>query len=227
MELSQAHLRPGRILSVEDEKGTVKVCCSGLFSEQDSTDLLPPVYPFNIGNSNTFSSPLVDDEVWVMFFNDNPLELFYIRKDNFPENIQEILSNDYENVEVIVSREIGSGFIQLYFSDGDGWIIRNKDSFIQLRKNGSILIDSGKQHRKIDINDSGISLGSIGQSAHTAVYGDKLYKTLNTLNNMIKTLSKTAKESPYTISLSVALDSLQPIFEASLEDLESPHVTLD
>ena len=92
MDMNFAHIRPGRVLSVEDNKGTIKACCCGLFSEEDEIDKLPPIHQFPLGGANNFSSPSVDDEIWLLFFDDNPLELFYIRKDMFSEHLQELLS---------------------------------------------------------------------------------------------------------------------------------------
>jgi len=227
MQMSQAHIRPGRVLSIEDNKGTIKCCCCGLFSDQDDVSLLPPVFPFPLGGAHNFSSPSVNDEIWVMFFNDNPMELFYLRKDNFSEHLQDLLNKNYKQVEVLASRETAAGMIQLYFADGEGWIIRNEDSVIQMRKDGSILLDAGSAHRKIEISDNGISLGTEGGSAHTCAYGDSTVSTLRTLNSMLKAISDAAKGSPYTISIGVAIDALQSKFESSLDEIESPHVTLD
>lgn len=227
MILAQAQIRPGRILKVEDEKGTIKAMCCGLFSEEDDPENLPPVYPFPLGGANNFSSPKEDDEIWVMFFADNPMELFYIRKDNFPENLQDILSQDYEECEVLASRELATGMIQLYFTDGDGWIIRNIDSVIQIRKDGSILLDKGSDHRKIDICDNSISLGSEGGSAHPAALGDKIVHSMNILNNILNAISSAAKSNPYTAGLAMVIDSLRPTFEQSIDEIESQHITLD
>lgn len=227
MELSQGHIRPGRVLKVEDEKGIVKASCCGLFSDQDDPEKLPPIYQFPLGGANNFSLPKKDDELWVMFFDDNPMELFYIRKDNFPENLQEILSKKYKEVEVLASREMPAGMVQLYFTDGDGWIIRNVDSVIQMRKDGSILLDTGSGHRKIDICDNSISLGSIGGSAHPAAYADKVENSFKILNNMLNAMAKAAKSTPYTMGMGIAIDALRPSFEQSIDEIDSPHVTLD
>ena len=227
MELSQGHIRPGRVLKVEDEKGLIKASCCGLFSDQDDPENLPPVYQFPLGGANNFSLPKVDDEIWLMFFDDNPMELFYIRKDNFPENLQDILSKKYKEVEVLASREMPAGMVQLYFTDGDGWIIRNVDSVIQMRKDGSIFLDTGSAHRRIDICDNSISLGSEGGSEHTAAYGDKVVNSLNLLNNILNTVSSAAKTTPYTAPISLAIEALRPNFEQSIEEIESQHVTLD
>ena len=227
MELSQGHIRPGRVLKVEDEKGIIKASCCGLFSDQDDPENLPQVYPFPLGGANNFSLPKVDDEIWLMFFDDNPMELFYIRKDNFPENLQDILSKKYKEVEVLASREMPMGMVQLYFTDGDGWIIRNVDSVIQMRKDGSILLDSGSAHRKIDICNNSISLGSEGGSAHPAAYADKIENSLKILNNMLNAMSKAAKLTPFTVGIGVAIDALRPMYEQSIDEIDSPHVTLD
>lgn len=227
MVFSHAHMRPGRVLEVVDEKGIIKASVCGLFSDQDEPENIPPIYQFPLGGANNFSSPKKDDEVWVMFFDDNPLELFYIRKDNFPENLQEILGSKYKECEVLVSREMAAGMVQIYFTDGDGWIIRNIDSVINIRKDGSILLDAGSAHRKIDICDNSISLGSEGGSAHPAAYGDKVVKSLNIINNMLNAISSAGKMFPYTIGMSTAIDALRPMFEQSIEEIESTHVTLD
>ena len=227
MILSQGHIRPGRVLEVVDEKGVIKAMVCGLFSDQDEPENLPPIYQFPLGGANNFSSPKKDDEIWVLFFDDNPLELFYIRKDNFPENLQEILGSDYKECEVLASRELSSGMVQIYFTDGEGWIIRNVDSVINMRKDGSIILDTGSAHRKIDICDNSISLGSEGGSAHPAAYGDKVVKSLNILNNILNAVSAAGKMFPYTIGMSTAIDALRPMFEQSIEEIESSHVTLD
>jgi hypothetical protein len=227
MVLSQAHIRPGLVREIVDENGVVKVSCCGLFSDQDDPELLPPVYQFPLGGANNFSSPKVDDEIWVLFFDDNPMELFYIRKDKFPEHLQKILGSDYKECEVLASRELSSGMIQIYFTDGEGWIIRNVDSVINMRADGSILLDTGSAHRKIDICDNSISLGSEGGSAHTAAYGDKVVKSLKMLNTILNTVAMAGKLTPFTIGMSTAIDALRPMFEQSIEEIESQHVTLD
>lgn len=227
MILSKAHIRPGRVLSIEDTNGTIKAYCCGLFSDQDTVDKLPPVYQFPLAGTNSYYSVAIDDEVWVLFFDDNPLELFYIRKDNFPENLKNILENNYETVEVLASREMTSGVVQLYFTDGDGWIIRNLDAVINMRKDGTIVLDTGSSHRAIDICDNSISLGTIGGSEHPAALGDNVVKSLNILSNLLNAVSQNAKTNPYTVNISLAIDALLQSFTDSLDNIESKHITLD
>ena len=79
MDMNFAHIRPGRVLSVEDNKGTIKACCCGLFSEEDEIDKLPPIHQFPLGGANNFSSPLVDDEIWLLFFESIGIVLYQKR----------------------------------------------------------------------------------------------------------------------------------------------------
>ena len=227
MKLSQAHIRPGRVLKLEDENGVIKGSCCGLFTDQDDPEKLPPIYQFPLGGANNFSSMHVDDEIWVLFFDDNPMELFYIRKDIIPETLKDILSKKYEEVEVLASREMPAGMVQIYFTDGEGWIIRNVDSVIQLRKDGSILLDTGSAHRKIDICSNSISLGSESSSAHTGAYGDAVVNTFNILDNILTGIATAAKTSPYTVGIGSAIDALKEMYSDSIGKIESPHVTLD
>jgi hypothetical protein len=227
MVLSQGHIRPGRVLQVVDNQGVIKASCCGLFSDVDEPDKLPPVYQFSFGGANNFYMPHEDEEIWLLFFDDNPLELFYIRKENVNENLNKLLKTKHEECEVLMSKELSTGFVQFYFTDGEGWILRNFDSVIQIRADGSILLDTGSAHRKIDINDNSISLGSIGNSAHTAAYGDEVVaafrNVITIFNVMLKTCFNYAGFSIFQPIIKVFIDDL----EAQIEKIESQHVTLD
>ena len=83
------------------------------------------------------------------------------------------------------------------------------------------------QVAKIDICDTSISLGSENQSSHTAAYGDEIVKSLKSLNSLLKSLETAANASPYTIPIGTAIKALRPNFEKTIENIESPHVTLD
>lgn len=227
MELNKGHIRPGRVLQVVDNKGVIKASCCGLFSDQDDPEKLPPVYQFSLGGANNFYTPHIDEEIWLMFFDDNPLELFYIRKENTSENLNSVLENNYEECEVLVSKELTKGFIQLYFTDGEGWIIRNFDSVIQMRADGSILLDTGSSHRAIDINEDNISIGSIEKSAHTAAYGDEVVNTFNKVVSILNTMITTCAQLPEIAILGTNIKSGIPQLEAAIDKIESQHVTID
>ena len=228
MKLNEGKIRPGRVLAVVDEKGIIKATVPGLFSDQDDPDLLPPVYPYFIGNKNMFTKVKEDDSVWVMFFDDNPYELFYFRKDNIQESLSEILNKDYENIEVITHLDNDSGYVSLYYTDGTGWILRKEDSVIQIDKTGRIILDyNGDKHRQISIDDNSISLGTVGGSAEPAVLGDKLTDTLQKLYLTLKSIEEASKINPYTIAIGLAMKSSLSQYKNSIDKITSQHVTLD
>lgn len=225
MKLSNATLRPGRVLEVIDKVGTIKVTSSGMFCEADK-DKLPPVYPFFTGNRCKFSMVDVDDEIWLLSFTDNPLQLYYIRKDSLKDEFSDIITDDTVDLEILASRDSGTGKARIYFQEKDGWIIQNQDSIIQILDE-QILLETPNKHRTIDISPDGISIGSKGGSAEPAVLGDKLINTLNVLDNILESIKTAAKASPYTIPIGVAIETLLPMYSESIDKITSAHVTLD
>lgn len=245
MDLAYAHMRPGTVLEVLDSKGTIKAEVPGLFSSEDQ-DCLPPIYTFNLSGSNSFSSPTVGDEVWVLFFDNNPEELRWFRKDPFEKNNGSRNKNgshvidkagsstgetsniqDQKNVEVISSRESGAGWATIYFSDGTGWIIQNQDAVIQLDAEGKIRLTNGQSHGTIEINDEGISLGTGGSSSHPAPHGDKVAELFDKIVGTFLKISEAAKGSPYTTAIATAIDSDVPIYQNDSQYINSEIVTLD
>ena len=84
MKLSSGVLRPGIVIDVLEE-GNITASAPGLFSKEDS-DKLPPIYPFTGLHANQFSSVNTGDEVWILNFSDNPMQLYWFRKDDYKEN---------------------------------------------------------------------------------------------------------------------------------------------
>jgi hypothetical protein len=223
MKLANAILRPAKVIEVLDG-GKIRAMVPGLFPEEFK-DKLPPIYPFFTNHSNSFSEPKVYEDVWVLNFPDNPLDLHWFRKDNHVEVDKEILQG--KNVEVLCNREAGMGYAQIYFTDGTGWIIRNEESIIQIRKDGSIMLQMDWPHRTIDINSDNISLGSEGQSSHPAALGDKTQDSITAICGLLNAVSTVAKTNPYTMMISTTIDSLLPGIKSSIGPIASKHVTLD
>ena len=218
-----ATLRPGRVIEVLNS-GNVKVSAPGLFSEEDK-DMLPPVMPFFGLHANSYSEPKIQDEVWVLNVEDNPLQLFWFRKDDRTEHNQDIESE--ENVEILVNREAGTGYATIYFSDGTGWMFRNGDSFINIMSDGTILLDPGMDNRKIHCCGNSISLGSEGGSTHKAGYGDETRVALDMIQSALAAIKMAAACNPYTASISSALGSMPENLKTQITKTVSPHVTLD
>lgn len=224
MKLSNGVLRPGEVMEVL-ENGCIKANAPGLFSSIDSLESLPPIYPFTLGHENQYSSPKVGDEVWILNFSDNPMQLHWFRKDKYQVNNKDIING--ENVEVLCNREIGTAWASIYFSDGSGWVISNDESIIQIDANGDIIISKPTPHRTIHINDDCISLGSKGKSAHPAVYGDELIKILQNIQISLELIQKTSLNNPFTAGIAAALNTKPIELKTLIPKITSPHVTLD
>ena len=236
MKLINGELRPGTILEVLTPDGVIKASVPGLFSSED-VENLPPIYPFCMGGSNTFSTPNKGDEVWVLFFTDNLQQLFWFRKDNFAKaygsmggksasgNKQGIQVE--KNVEVLSNRDSGTGIATIYFSDGTGWIIQNQRAVIQLAQDGTITLSNGQPHCTIDITNDGISLGTKGESKHPACHGDKVTELFEKIIACLSNVAQVAKGNPYTTAIGTVLETEIKKFENDPDYINSDTVTLD
>lgn len=216
-------MRPGRVIEVLGS-GNVKVEAPGLFSAEDQ-EVLPAVMPFFGLHANTYSEPKIQDEVWVLNVTDNPLQLFWFRKDDRTGHNDSIEGE--ENVEVICNREAGTGYATIYFSDGTGWMFRNGDSYINIEADGSILLNPGIANRIVHLCGDSISLGSEGGSEHSACYGDETQKVLNMIQSCLATIRQAAAANPYTQPIAEALGSQPDRIKSAIPKIISENVTLD
>lgn len=239
MKLSEGELRPGVVLEVLDNFGTITASVPGLFSEEDK-GCLPPISPFLIGQPNAFTTPKVGDEVWVLFFHDNNRQLFWIRKDNTTKNNGQrnkkggpkSSQNDggiqgQPNCNILASIENKSAWATIYFADGSGWVIQNQDIIIQLDQDGKMIMTNGEPHCTLEINDDGISLGSSGKSAHPACHGDKVVQLFDNIIDTLSAISTTAKANPYTAAIGTVIDQQLLKFKNDSQYIVSDYVTLD
>ena len=221
-------MRPGKVMQVL-EKGRIKASAPGLFSDQEDPDNLPPVYPLLGMHANAFSSVKKDDEVWVLNFRDNDKQLHWIRKDNYNNCIENFPTTDEaQNVEVIVNREYGdSTWATIYFSNGDGWVIKEDDSIINIKSDGSILLKSKYDKGIVDLNDRGVSIGAEGAASDNAMLYSQWDKWLkNDLCGLLTSFSTTLKANPYTVPAGLSLDALIPKLMNSGMNIKSNYVTI-
>lgn len=225
MKLLNGILRPGEILEVL-ENGKIKASAPGLFAEEDK-DLNPPIMPFweLIGShANTFSTPIVGDEVWVLNLTDNPLQLYWFRKDDHVEANKDIFAETgTANVEILCNRESGIGYASLFFSDGTGWMLRNDDSRLQIFPDGHIELGMAWPHRTITIDSDAIKLGN---GAHPACYGDECADILLKLCGLLQNAAKAAQTTPYTMAL-VPIFNLAKTIQEDIPGIKSTHIKID
>ena len=225
MKLINGILRPGEILEVL-ENGKIKASAPGLFAEEDK-DLNPPIMPFwelMGSHANAFSTPIVGDEIWLLNLTDNPLQLYWFRKDNHIAANADIFSEaGTANVEILCNRESGVGYASLFFSDGTGWMLRNDDSRLQIFPDGHIELGMNWPHRTITIDAESIRLGD---GAHPAAYGDEVANILMKICGLLQNAAKAAKTTPYTMALSPIFDCAKTIQE-DIPGVKSSHVQID
>lgn len=227
MKLSECEIRPGKVLQVIDEHGTIKASCAGVFSEEDDENMLPPVYPFMQSSASSFNQPQVEDLIWVWLFNDNPQELYYTFRSDTKSQSSQILSKKPKDSVILASRDAGFSKSQLFYSSDDGWVMQNDSSDIKIDKDYNISISKNDPHRTVEVNDEGISLGSSGKSSEPAVLGDHLVSALRKLSAGLSATAESLKSNPYTAESGAKLESVLGAFDKSIEQILSKHVTLD
>ena len=225
MRLVNGILRPGEILEVL-ENGKIKASAPGLFAEEDK-DLNPTIMPFweiMGSHSNTFSTPKAGDEVWILNLTDNPLQLYWFRKDDHATANAELFSEaGTANVEILCNREAGCGYASLYFSDGMGWMLKNDGSRLQIFPDGHIELGMDWPHRTITIDPDAIKLGD---GAHPACYGDETSKILMKICSLFQVLGTAAKSTPYTMALAPIFDMGAQI-QNDIPGIKSSHILID
>ena len=231
MKLMHGTIRPGKVLQViEDGGGKIKASAPGLFTEEDGVDKLPPIYPWPFGaHANGYTTPKVNEEVWVMAFGDNPLQLHWVRKDKVSDNLKDLpLTDETKNLEVVVNREFeDSKWAILYFDNDDGWMMRKgEDGLINIRADGSILLKTNFDKRIIDICSDSISLGVEGKAEDSAMLYSKWRVFADSLLSGLSKTAKAAGANPYTKNLQPVIDSMVSDLKEKIEPVESKHVSI-
>lgn len=227
MKLLNAQITPGVVKEIVDDFGAIKASVCGVFTENDSPDMLPPIYPFFTILHGTFSRPTIGEKIWVISTTDNPTQLLYFKQPELTEEIKNVIKETgSDQCEILSNYDGKNGWAQIFFSDGTGWMIRNDKVYINLTDDKMIL-STGAKHRTISIMDEGISLGTENESKEKAVLGDSLTKLLDKLKLNIDCLAKAASDFPYTACLTPALTQMSQDLSIDIKSILSEHVTLD
>lgn len=215
-------MRPGTILEVVDNQGTIKVEAPGLFTREDP-EKLPPVYPLFLFGTNSFSTPVKGDEVWIMNFTDNERQLYWFRKDDLDNN-KKYLTDEEGKIDIVVNRDTDKGWGVLYFSDGSGWVMSRDTTKINIDSKGNIYLSHPNPNRTISITSNSISLGKRDGSDHTACFADVLIPILNAITDQFDELKVALSENPYTASAATSIVTAD--WKNDIDKIESTNVTL-
>lgn len=227
MNLQSGILRPGTVVETL-YGGCIKAAAPGLFSMMDDPDNLPPIMPWFVGNNKgAYSQPKKHDNVWILNFNDNPLQLYWFRREDY-DNVTANINGGGYNVEVLCNCEGSDGeWAGLYFTDNSGWIMSKGDSKIIITPTGRIVLYHGESGNCIEVNKEYISLGSPQQSAHYAAYGDVLEELLITLTTLLNGIAVKALANPHTAAIGTELLKSLPTIVNMIPEITSTKVTID
>lgn len=214
MELSQVSMRPAKVLKVVDQYGTIKVSAPGVFTDADDPDLMPPVYPLFSVSSNTFSTPVVGDNIWLLTVRGNAEELFYLRMVDHPHYNQDVSTiNKEDEIECLLRKDTDNGWGELYFSTGEGWIVANGTCKAVIDNKGNI-----------NLIGSSINLGS-ASAKDPACKFNELKQTLNLICSAFSSLSSSlANVAPQA---KAAVDAVLPSIQESISRIKSEKVYIE
>lgn len=226
MLLKNGVIRPGTVIQVLGN-GQIKAAAPGLFSECDDANLLPPIMPWFIGNnSNAYSQPDIYDPVWILNFSDNPLQLYWFRREDSEVNLKSVPIGG-KNVEVLCNKNVGNEYASLYFTDGTGWVISKGGSMIKINIDGSISLSANSAKGIIEVNDQGVSLGAYEKATHNVAYGDKIEVILTDLCMMLNGIGMKALGNPHTAAIGTDLLNKLPGITEQISDISSHYVTTE
>lgn len=194
MKLSDYEFFPAVTVDVADPKhiGRVKVNAPTVFSSDMATEGLPWVYPFTMSGYQRFSAPREGQKVWLFRNTKNPKECWYMPMAEFTDDTRSLVSedSDYEEGEVVMSRNIGNMSVQIYYNDADGLMIKNGDnSTININKDNEIEIINGKA--KVILKDDNVYLGEGGTGEHVTKAETLINILSGFFNSVVGAVSKT------------------------------------
>lgn len=220
-------IRPGVVLKVVDEYGTIKGSCTGMFSIEDDVEMLPPIYPFFKSSPTQFCKPNVGDKIWVWTFIDNPQELFYMFQGDVQNTVGESLKKSSGNLEeynnssnVLMKCDSGFNGAELSFSSEDGWNMQNDSASMKINKEGEINIEN--DGGSISMDDDGVHLSG---TEHTVARGDVVRDKFTQLESLMTIFAKTLQANNFTAAAGTALEGLIKIYMKDFDKIESANVT--
>lgn len=197
MRFEDCEMRPGKVLKVVDNYGTIKASCAGIFSDQDDVEKLPPVFqaPFIKASRHYFAAPQPDDLIWVIVNWQNPQELFYCFRDDINDNSNE-LDKGPQDIEVAMKRtdpnDRNATIFEVSYDTDNGYkIINGGDNA------SSFGIDNTQDHNihlehssgiGVHVEKNAICLGSAGGAKYKAVCGEPLINALKSIRQALSSI---------------------------------------
>ena len=200
-------MRPGKVIEVL-EHGNIKVEAPGLFDRSDK-DNLPIVMPWYSAGTNSYNTPTLHDWVWVLNVSDNPLQLFWFRKDDHVANNGDLEMK--KDIEILCNKSVAKGQAQLYYADDEGWVMKVGNKGFNIDNTGNVKIET-QSGGKLSVEGKTVNCGS---ATEPGVLGNSLSDVLSNISATLKAIRSAASGNYITAPIAIAIGQ-QP---ETLDDL--------
>lgn len=218
----------GKVVDINDEKKLGRIRCE-VFGRTENIDInhLPWYLPRR--NKDAHDLPKLNEIVEIFLMDDDILMGYYKLCGN--SEILEISDEDYQSAKYVLFHDLSNwndeGILEISYTKSKGVYIELDESIVNIRRNGTIHLYSKLLNKQIDISETQISLGSVGESLEPAVMGtqnNKLHEMqanysdyeFQSISDACMKLSN-ACNNPYTAPL-------KPIFKKLSESLKSTSI---
>ena len=209
MKLEDFKILPGTVIDVADPKfiGRVKADAPGLFnSEVMNKEGMPWIYPFTMSGYQRFSKLTNGSKIWILT-NKDYHEFWYWPMFELNQDTRDIISSeesDYDEAEVLLSRNMGDNSVYIYYTPSKGIMIQQgENTFINLTNDNKIYTKAGEGQVLIENNNVYIGDTETG-NMEKAVKGESLVKYLNNFKSALSGV-QSASMAGYTANLSAPL----------------------
>ena len=204
-------LLPGVVVSVEDKQhlGRIKVALpSGESTSNTQLEAMPWCYPLTMtGTYQGFTKLVENCKVWVFRNKLDNLEMWYIPMMDLNPNTEEIVSS-YDNVDVLISRDLGGQNVYIYYTDSKGIVLSIGSSKLNINDSGDIDLTTGEG--SIKITGENVLINTDDTSNHP-VRCEPLMDCLNKIKDCLTSIQDAAASNAFT----------HPIFSKLSEPLAS------
>lgn len=206
MKFKNVELLPGIIIDANDPKQIGRVKCDVPTVFDSSTmdkDGLPWIYPLTQPGFQRWSTPIKGHKVWVFKTTDNYQEFWYIPMPETTNSTKSLITgDDYENAEVLISRDIGTQSVSVFYTESQGFKIKLGTAEINITPEQEIILSV--QGAKVQLKNGKVYTGSGAEGEHAAK-GDTLQQLLENLQNKLMQASSEASQNPFTATLAQPL----------------------
>lgn len=209
MKLEEFKILPGTVIDVSDPKyiGRVKADAPGLFnSAVMNKEGMPWIYPAMMTGYQRFSKLNVGSKIWILTDKEYH-EFWYVPMFELNQDTRDIISenqSDYQESEVLLSRNMGDMAVYIYYRPSEGIVLKNSDNtFITLTPDNQIIMRSGEG--QVLIKDNQVYIGDTNTNTmEKAVMGESLVKFIDRFANALDSVASTSAAG-YTGNLTAPL----------------------